>query len=125
MIIRSMREDDIDQLMRIHEKFYRNEFNFPDFLRHFLCAFVVIDNNERIITGGGVRTIAESILITDLDRHTRERMKALFKVLNASVFIARKSNYDQIHAFIQGDWKKHLKKVGFNPAKGEALVLGL
>lgn len=115
---------DFTELKKIHEKFYKDEFEFPDFAR-FLFSFVVTDNNG-IISAGGIRLIPEAILITDKDRSVRIRKAALLSILTALAFITDKEGYDQIHAFIQDrSWEKHLKKMGFQDCKGHALYLNL
>lgn len=126
MEIREVRQEDVEEIRKIHSRFYQNEFELPDFLNNFICAFSVIDDFNRIICVGGVRNIAESIIITDKDFNTRHKVNALYKVLDASEFIARASKHSELHAFVQDiTWMKHLQKVGFQPTKGKALVLEL
>lgn len=125
-MIRSYHPNDMDMIAQIHEKYYAEEFSLPDFISHFLCSFTVVNKGE-IISIGGVRTIVESIVITDRDKSVRARYHALHEILAASKFIAGKYGYDQIHATIVNDdaWKQHLKKIGFEPIKGNMLVLGV
>lgn len=112
-MIRCIEPNDFNELHRIWEKFYKNEFPFPDFIDKYLCAFVVVHDNK-IISAGGVRTIAESIVITDKDLSVRERIKALYEILEASKFVTLRSGYNNLNAFIKDDtWKKHLNKHGF------------
>lgn len=125
-MIRALQPNDIDELRKIHGKYFSQEFIFPDFLNNFLCAFVVTNDKNHIVCGGGVRLIAESILITDKDHSPRERVMALHQVLDASEWLTKRSDFNQLHAFIQDDkWKKCLIRKGFHPTKGEALVLEL
>ena len=119
MNIRAMFERDLPQVKRIHEKFYEKEFSFEDFASKYLSSFIVHDDNGEIITAGGVRTIAEVVLVTDKDRSVRERKDALVIAQNASKYIAGNTGHDIIVAFIQDDdWLKHLMKVGFDKTKG-------
>lgn len=121
MEIRALEPRDIKELRGIHEKFYKEEFEFPDFFKKFLCAFVVLDN-ERIVSGGGVRLIPEVVLVTDQEVTARKRITALNEVLLASKFIAGKAGFDQIHAFIQDDnWLNILKKSQFQTCRGQAV----
>jgi hypothetical protein len=126
MTIRALTPNDIDEIRKIHNLFYKDEFEFPDFLNNFLCAFVVIDDDEKIISAGGVRMIAESVLITDLNHSTRDRRKALYQVLEASQYLTLNADFKELHAFVQDDkWSRHLNRVGFLPTKGKSLVLEL
>lgn len=125
MGIRALTESDIDQVRAIHERHYKTEFDFPDFLTNFLCAFVVEEDGQ-VISAGGVRNIAEVVLVTNKDLSVRQRRAALFQVLDASAFIAGRSGHDGLHVFIQDDkWEFQLRKIGFHSTKGRALVLGL
>lgn len=113
-MIRSILPNDLDQLKRIHEKFYSNEFAFPDFLNKYLCAFSVVDDNDNIISTGGVRLILESVIITDQDLSPRKRMKALYEILTASQFVAQNNGFHTLNAFVDNEiWRKHLMKIGF------------
>lgn len=126
MKIRALEAGDIDEIRRIHHEHYINEFDFPDFLHNFVCAFVVTDDDGKIVSAGGVRLIAESIVVTNKDYSVRDRRTALCYVLDASEFITKHADFKELHAFIQDeDWYNHLQKVGFLPTKGKPLVLEL
>ena len=126
MIIRAISNADFEKIREIHSQYYQNEFEFPDFYNRFICAFVVATDTGDIVSVGGIRNIAESIVLTDKSFSTRLRRSALYKVLDASEFIARDANIDELHAFVQdSNWEKHLRKVGFLPTKGKSLVLEL
>jgi len=124
MIIRALEHKDIEGLNEIHERHYSREFPSPDFMDKYICAFVVVNDSGKIISGGGIRTILESVILTDKDLPIKERRDALLEVLKASIFIAKDAKYDCIHAFsTELPWLRHLIKIGFKKAKGEALVL--
>lgn len=127
MIIRELHSSDLNQLRAIHARFFSDEFELPDFFNKFLCSFVVVNEEENvIITAGGVRTIAESVIITNKHISPETRREALYRMLEASAHITNSFGYEQLHAFIQNDkWKKHLEKVGFNKCKGEAVYLNV
>lgn len=126
MKVRAINPSDINELKIVHDKFFKNEFEFPDFLNGYLSSFVVIDDNEGIVTAGGVRAIAETVLITNKDYNIKKRHLALLKSLMMSSHIARSNKFDQLHAFVQDkNWLGHLKKVGFTETKGQALVLNI
>lgn len=124
MNIRALEASDIEQIREIHAKHFSHEFNFPDFLHNFLCAFVVDDDQGKIISAGGVRAIAEVVIVTDKDYPIRPRRSALYQILDVSEFISKKADFGELHAFVQGDnWQRHLRRIGFLPTKGKALVL--
>jgi len=125
MQIRALRVDDIEKLREIHNSFYSDKFEFPDFLHNYLCAFIVTDDNNQIITGGGVRLIPEAVIVTDLQSNVDERRKALYQVLDACEFITKKADFDRLYAATHDEkWTKHLSKVGFH-SRGNFLVLDL
>lgn len=126
MILRRMQTFDLMQIQYIHQKYYNDEFPLADFQdTHFLPQYVVIDDNDRIITAGGVRTILESIFVTNQDFSPRDRREALLMLLEALIHEARAEKYNQIHAFIIEDdtWEKQLEKYGFSRCRGNALCL--
>lgn len=123
MNIRAITPEDIREIKKIHEAHFSSEFDFEEFRSHFLGYFVVEDE-QGIISAGGVRTIAENVLVTNLDRSVRDRKLALVNVLQTSMFIASRHGYDQLHAFVQdSEFEKHLHKVGFRGTKGKSLVM--
>jgi hypothetical protein len=125
MTIRELTNTDINVLYEIWKKHYSEEFTFPNFSDHFLNAFVVEDN-DRIITGGGVRLIAESILITNKDIGKLTRRDALIMTLQASQFFCKKNGFNQLHAFVQDEkWQDILEQYDFRPTVGNALVIDI
>ncbi len=128
MNVRAMVPEDIPRLREIHSRYFKNDFEFPDFVNGYLCAFVVEENGE-IITASGVRTLAENVLITNKsgDFSIAERREALLKILDVSQYICQRYGYNQLHAFVINDenWTRHLNDYGFHPTKGKALVLDL
>jgi len=124
MLVRSLTSADIAELKKIHEKHYSQEFSLPNFMRGFYGAFAIDNDKGQIVTAGGVRAIAETILITDKDFSIKERNEALLNALNVSEFLCKKFGHDQMHVFIQDEKYKNLllKRVGFSSTKGQALV---
>lgn len=122
-MIRQFKSEDINQIKEIHEKFYKDEFSLIDFCQRFL-NFFVIEEDEQIICAGGVRAIAESVIITNKDFSPKIRRASLYQMLDAQMFTCGKDGYKHLHAFIQDEtWKEHLKKVGFQDCKGNALYI--
>jgi hypothetical protein len=128
MNVRAMTPEDLPRLKEIHRRFFRDQFDFPDFVNGYLCAYLVEEDNE-IIAACGIRTLAEAVLITNKsgDFSVAERREALLNILDASRFVCQKFGYDQLHAFVINDenWNRHLTDYGFNSTKGKALVLNL
>jgi hypothetical protein len=125
MIIRSLEPTDIVLLKEIHEKHWKEEFVLPDFLNKYHCVFTVEDVGG-IITIGGVRPIAECVTVTNKDINPKIRLEALFKILDASMFVANTYGYDQLHAFVQDKrWANRLRKHCFKPTRGQSLVLDI
>jgi len=118
--------DDEVQLKTIHSV-NDYEFAFPNFMDKFLCAFTVKDHDGNIITGGGVRTICEAVIITDRDVRIESRRRALHKMLDMSKYVTEKYGYDEIHAIVLDDpkWEGHLKKQGFRDSNGKWLVMSI
>jgi len=126
MITKDLNESDLNSVREIHEKFYKEEFDFPDFYNHFICRFVSIDN-DNIIAAGGIRTISEAVLITNKDATIKQRHRALLDILNICGFCSRSNDYDQIHAFVKNDdpWENRLLKEGFKYCAGKAMYLNI
>lgn len=123
--IRAIRVEDFNKIKKIYETYFANQFEFPDFVRNYIAAFVVEDDGEVIVVGG-VRTIAEAVMITNKDIPTVDRREAMISILTALSHMSKLDGHDQLHAFVQEDkWKRHLIRVGFRPTKGEALVIDL
>lgn len=125
MSLRAMTAEDVVNLKLIHHKYYRNEFNFPDFQEKFLNCFVVESDGE-IVTAGGVRLITEAVALTDKSFHKIVRRDALRDLLSACAYTTSLEGFTEVHTFIQDyNWKKVLLNNGFRPTKGEALVFQL
>lgn len=123
MIIRSITPSDIERIKRIHERYYKTEFDLPDLFNGFYGVFAVTDDSEHIITVGGVRPLAEIVAITDKDRSVRDRREALYKLLDGMSFIAGSNGFDSMHCFVQDRiWLNQLLGAGFRHTKGASLL---
>lgn len=123
-MIRSFDPKDLDELRRIHELYFKDEFNLPKFME-FVCAFTVEDENG-IIAAGGVRDIPEGVIVTNQSRTPHDRIKAVYQVLDASVFVCDRMGYDQIYVWSQNPkWTKRLNKMNFRLPQGQSLILDL
>jgi hypothetical protein len=125
MIIRNYQDSDLEQLKIIHERYYKEEFSISEFYQNFLNLFSVVED-DKIISVGGVRLIAESVIVTDKGYSARQRREALLMMLQSQTFITGRNNYHQLHAFIQDkNWEKQLLEYGFKPCKGDAIFIGV
>lgn len=107
----------------IHERYYRNEFRYPDFSK-FPNAFQLINDDGRVITAGGFRLIPEIVLITDTDAPVLDRKLALTSALDFMIYGAQRMGFTELHAFVQNDkFSERLKRTGFHSPAGECLVL--
>ena len=124
MRIRAFEPSDLQKLRELHEKHFKYEFDLPNFME-FVCAFVVEDDNG-ILTIGGVRDIAECIAVTNMDRKPTHRINALYQLLDASIFVCQKSDYDQMFVWSQNDkYSNRLMRNGFRLPRGKSLILDL
>lgn len=124
-MIRPVVPNDIIVAKELHEKFYQEQFAFPDFRKEFLMSFTSINKEGQLVSLAGVRQILEFVAITDQTKPVRERHTAVYDILAAAMFTAGINNYHQLHAFVQDPhWAEVMKKRGFTPIKGEGLVYG-
>ena len=125
MNIRAFQLDDLDDVKMLHEKHYKDEFSLPNFANGYFCVFV-IEDDEGVLTIGGVRPIMEAVALTNKDRSPRDRLPALYRLIDACSYVAGRNHFNQVHAFIQDKrWSNRLKKMGLKPTKGESLVLDI
>lgn len=123
-MIRALTPNDLPELERIHSIHFKNQFTLPEFMK-YICAFVVEDE-QGIITAGGVRDIAECVLVTDLDRHPTVRASALRQMMDATTFVCRRSGYDQMYVWSQVPrYTRRLLRSGFRLPQGQSLILDL
>ena len=123
MMIRHLEVRDIDILRKIHEKHYKKEFSFDDFILNFHRP-VVVEDSSGIICAGGIKPILEMVMLTDKDKPVIDRKHAIMIMLCNSVQTSQNLGHHQLHAFVQEEkWKSRLEKTGFKPTKGQSLVL--
>ena len=125
-MVRGLFQRDAQQVNNIHEKFYENEFSLSD-LDNFTVGFTSVDENDKIICAGGIKSIMEMIIITDKDVSVNKRQVALYEMLTTAGRSTKEAGYNQLHAFVQDEkWARYLiKHVGFKPTVGQALVIGV
>lgn len=124
MKIRALTPEDMPKLDELHEKFFGHQFSKTDFLKGFLGAFVITDDDGNIVMGGGVRPIAETIIVTDVEANPHLLGDALLEALKYSKFAAMYNNIQLVHAFVKDPvYAKHLVKHGFLPRQSTPYYL--
>jgi hypothetical protein len=124
-MIRSFTPADVEKAKELHALHFAKEFDFPDFLK-YVCAFVIEDEHNEIVTVGGIRSIAECVAVTDMSKDPRVRLTALYQLLHASTFVCQKSDYDQMYVWSQNPrYTRRLMRNGFRPPDGQSLILDL
>jgi hypothetical protein len=121
MKIRSYRASDQGEVERIHRTFHKDGFVLPDFSKAIRWV-VIEDNDGKLVAFAALNSILESIMILDLERTDRVKHDALKSLITTAIFTAEVEGYDQIHAFVQGEFAEKLKThFSFKKCKGEAL----
>jgi hypothetical protein len=119
-------EHDLSEVRKIWERFYKDEFAFPDFVNGYIALFKTETSSGQIIAVGGIRTVVEMVAITDQSLSPFVRKRSYYELLTACSHVARHLKYDSVHVFAQGDkWTNTLERIGFKPCKGSALFLGI
>lgn len=125
MKIRNFEQNDLSELVRIVEQ-YRDQFNLDEFKQDFKCFFTVTDDEDNIVTIGGVRLIPEIVIVTDQTKNKKLRSKAVRLIDQAIKFVSRRAGIRQLHAFIQEEsWLQVLFRNGYRPTKGIGIVTDL
>lgn len=123
MIIRSMTHSDSLIFEEMSQKYYP-EFDGPEFEDNYFNKFTITRNDGELILGGGLRSLAEVIIVTDKEQNKHLIGEALIKALAHCVNGARRNNIDFLHAFVKDEsYAKHLIKHGFEIREGTVLSL--
>lgn len=123
MNIRPMRVEDVDALQKIHEEFYQEEFDIDVFNQKFISLFTVVNDDGDLVTLGGIRPLAEVVIVTNKNISVRQRVNGLNEMLSMLSIVGRHTGYDSLHAFIQDqNWLEQLKTAGFHPVIGDAVL---
>ena len=119
--------EDLDELKRLHGKFFAGEFTFDDFLLGSLSNFLIRDDTDgEIITAGSIRPISEMVAITNLDKSARVRRAALYDALQIAHYVLKNTPMNQLHVFVQDNkWETQLIRSGFQRTVGNALYINL
>jgi len=117
--VRELINDDVEHLRALHQKYFAKEFTFEDFCQASISNFAVLDENNKIISAGAIRPIAEIVAITDYSQSARKRRSALYDMLQIAQYVLRTSRFSQLHAFVQDEkWLNQLTSHGFKRCVG-------
>jgi hypothetical protein len=126
VIIREPKYFDKPDINKIYLEYFGNN-EYPDFFNRdiFPCPFVVTDDNDKLILAGGVKLIAEAVVVSDQSQSKRVRFDALLQALGSTIFIAQGMQHQQIHVFVNNDEKyvRTLQRFGFKLIDAKLLVL--
>src|SRR5215510_2510955 len=118
-MIRALLKRDIEKIKRIHENHFKEEFSFDE-MNRFICSFVSVDAQDNIICAGGIRSIAEMIMVTDKSISVEKRLDSFHEMLKAAGLTTQSAGYSHLHAFVQDPkWQRHLELHGFQPTVGQ------
>jgi N-acetylglutamate synthase-like GNAT family acetyltransferase len=122
MNIRALTEGDMEEITKLHDKYFSTDFEMPDFSHGYIGAFVITNDDGKIVMAGGVRPIAETILVTDKEANPHLLGDALLEALRYSLFTCTRYKIDELFAFVKDpNYEKHLRKYGFTGREGIAL----
>lgn len=118
--IRSVNKNDIPFLRGIHEKYY-SELEMIDFTK-LLNGFVIETENDEFIMAGGVKPLAETLLLTDKEIPLTTIGRALIEAQRISMFTCANFQIEDLVAFVfDENYAKHLIKHGFQKREGISL----
>ncbi len=115
MKIRALTIKDMEEVNRLHDKYFGNQFEKTDFMNNFLSAFAITEDDDKLVMAGGVRPIAETILVTDKESNPHLLGNALLEALRFSRYTCNVHKIEFLHAFVKDEaYKRHLLKHGFS-----------
>lgn len=113
MTSREFKRSDVEYVRQLHDKYFGNQFVSDDFM-NMLNAFVIENDEGKVILAGGVKPLAETILVTDKSHSMTTIGRALVEAQKISMFTCRKLGIDWLHAFVKDEsYMNHLIQHGF------------
>lgn len=113
---RALRKEDMERVRELSEKHYP-DLEVPNFMDGYYCAFAVTDDDDQIVTAGGLRPSAEILLVTDKDKDFTTIGRALIETQKAALYIGHKFGLNELIAFVKDNdaYARHLVRHGFYP----------
>lgn len=126
MITYPLQQSDIGAIKVLWQKFYQNDFPFPDLSKNFISTFKIVDDNFKLILAGGVKLNPELILLTDKDKSAIDRAFALISALQIATLASGLNGHELLHVSVNNDdkWLEQLKSYGFRDSRGTHLIIG-
>lgn len=124
MKIRELNRNDLFQVDRLHTKFFP-ELEYPDFLGpDYKCPFVVTDDENRIITAGGIKLLPEIVLVTDKSVSVKVRYDALLQALGSAIHIGKDMKVPELFTLVFDDdnYVRILQRRGFKLMRDTAIL---
>lgn len=114
--VRALNKEDMERVRELSEKHYP-DLEVPDFMNGYYCAFTVTDENDQIVTAGGLRPSAEILIVTDKDKDFTTIGRALIETQKAALYIGHKFGLNELIAFVKDNdaYARHLVRHGFYP----------
>lgn len=119
--VRDVTSSDLELIQEIHNHYYP-KLDFPDFTR-LLNGFIIEDeDDDELITAGGVEMMAEAFLVTNLG-NTRVKIGRALKIAqDICAYTCQKFRIRDLHAFTSNpEYARHLIKHGFETRGEQAL----
>lgn len=115
MNTRELKPDDIKLVESIYNRFYSEDFELPDFFNNFMNIFAITNDEDEIIIAGGIKPVAETIILTDKNQNIFTIGRALLEALAISIYTCNKFGIDDLYVFAKDKkYIRHLKQYGFN-----------
>jgi len=109
---RSVNKKDIPFLRALHEKYY-SEFEMIDFTK-LLNGFIIETEKDEFVMAGGVKPLAETLLITDKEMPLTTIGRALIEAQMISMYTCNAFKIEDLVAYVNDEnYAKHLMKHGF------------
>ena len=125
MKLRPLHQDDESLLRDLNAEYYPNDA-YPDFKRHLSPVLAVVDDEDKIITAGGVELIAEGVSITDKSRSPHTRGKALRMLMQSMLLTCGRVNQNFLQISVTDEdwtWMRALEGDGFKPTGGRQFYI--
>jgi hypothetical protein len=119
---RTVSKDDIPFLRELHEKYY-SEFEMIDFTK-LLNGFVIETEKDEFVMAGGVKPLAETLLMTDKEMPMTTIGRALVEAQMISMYTCDRFQIEDLIAFVNDEnYAKHLIKHGFQRRNNISLFM--
>lgn len=115
MNVRNLTFNDTECIKRIYDEYFSNDFQFPDFFNGFFNSFAITNDKNEIVVVGGIKLLAEAVILTDGSKNIHNRVRALREALSVCIYTCNKLGVGELFAFAKDDkYIKHLQTYGFN-----------